>query len=87
MTNPVAISADLEAGAILVRYRHLPDGTRIDHDDRIALGATAGVDSNGKVVSIELLSVEDETLAAAADYAHTRQLAFPLALSHLLDAA
>ena len=87
MTNPVAISADLEAAVILVRYRYLPDGTRIDHDDRIAPGATAGVDANGNVVAIELLSVDEGTLAAAADYAHARQLAFPLALSHLLDAA
>lgn len=87
MTNPVAISADLEAGVILVRYRNLPAGARIDRDDQIAPAATAGVDENGKVVTIELLSVDDSTLTAAADYAHMRGLAFPLALSRLLDAA
>ena len=72
---------------ILVRYRNVPKGSRVDHDDLIAPGATAVVDSDGTVVAIELLNTDDQTLEAASAYAHSRQLAFPLHLSHLLEAA
>jgi uncharacterized protein YfaQ (DUF2300 family) len=87
MTAPISVSADFEAGVILVRYRRLPQGVRIDHDEQIAPGATAGIDADHNVVSIELLSTSQSTLDAAAKYAHARSLAFPLDLSHLLEAA
>jgi hypothetical protein len=87
MTIPISVSADFEARVILVRYRNVPKGFRIDHDDSIAPGATAGIDSDGRVVAIELLNTEDQTLEAASAYAHSRQQAFPLHLSHLLEAA
>ncbi len=84
---PIYISADLEAGVVLVRYRRLADADLIKEDHRIAPGATAGIDSHGDVVAIELLDVDSATLAAAAAYAHQRDLAFPRDLSRLLDAA
>jgi hypothetical protein len=87
MIAPIYISADLEAGVVLVRYRRLTDGTLIAEDHRIAPGATAGIDSQGDIVAIELLDVNEATLAAAAAYAHQRNLAFPRDLSRLLDAA
>ncbi len=87
MITPILVSADFEAGVILVRYRRLPQGERIEHDEPIVAGATAGIDSDGNIVTIELLSVAPVTLDAATEYAHARGLAFPLALSHLLDAA
>lgn len=87
MTTPISVSADFEAGVVLVRYRRMPQGEYVQRDERIVAGATAGIDSDGNVVAIELLSVAPVTLAAATEYAHARGLAFPLALSHLLDAA
>lgn len=87
MTAPIYISADLEARVVLVRYRRLPDGALVKEDYRIAPGASAGIDAHGDVVAIELLSVDDATLAAAAAYAHQRELAFPRDLSRVLEAA
>ncbi len=87
MTPPIQISADFESRLILVRYRRLSPGTRVEHDDQVAPGATAGVDADGNVVAIELLSVEPATLAAAQRYAHEHGLAFPRDLSRLLEAA
>jgi len=87
MRIPIAISADLEAGVVLVRYRRLAEGASIAHDAQIAPGATAGLDEDGDIEAIELLNVEAATLAAAADYAHRHELAFPRDLSRLLEAA
>ena len=87
MKNPISISADLEAGVVLVRYRRLPEGTYIAHDAQIAPGATAGIDRDGNIEAIELLNVDRATLRAAAEYAHEHELAFPRDLSHLLEAA
>jgi hypothetical protein len=87
MKPPISISADLEAGVVLVRYRRLPEGSYIVHDVQIASGATAGIDTDGNIEAIELLNLNTVTLSAAADYAHTHQLAFPTNLSHLLEAA
>jgi hypothetical protein len=87
MTTPISVTADLEAGVVLVRYRRLSKGAHIHHDELIVGGATAGIDAEGNVVSIELLNLAAPTLAAAADYAHGHGLAFPLDLSHLLEAA
>jgi hypothetical protein len=87
MTIPISVSADFEARVILVRYRHVAEGARVQYDDPIAPGATAGIDADGRVVAIELLNTDAPTLAAASGYAHGHQLAFPLHLSHLLEAA
>ena len=87
MMTPIWISADLEGGIILVRYRRLAEGECIGRDDYIAPGVTAGMDTAGNIVSIELLTVAPVALAAAAAYAHAHALAFPRDLSHLLEAA
>jgi hypothetical protein len=83
LTVPVEIHADLKANAYEITYRHLALGERIDHDERIAASGSAGIDSTGNVVAIELLDLEPATIAAAREYAHSRGLAFPRNLTGL----
>jgi hypothetical protein len=87
MLTPIAIHADLEAGAYEITYRRLPRGTFIDRDERIAPGATAGIGPRGKVVGIELLDLEAATLAAAREYAAAHGLGFPQYLPGVLVAS
>ena len=87
MTIPISVSADFEARVILVRYRRLAEGTRVQYDQPIAPGASAGIDADGRAVAIELLNTDAPTLEAASGYAHVRKLAFPLHLAQLLEAA
>ncbi|MEA2664133.1 MAG: hypothetical protein QOI11_1077 [Candidatus Eremiobacteraeota bacterium] len=87
MIAPVEIHADLEANAYEITYRHLAEGERIDHDERIAVSGSAGIDSTGNVVAIELLDLEPATIAAAREYARSHGLAFPRDLAGLSVAA
>ena len=84
MLNPITIHADLEAGAFEITYRDLPRGKFIDHDERIAPGATAGIGPRGQVIGIELLNLEAPTLTAARNYATAHGLGFPQDLPGLL---
>jgi hypothetical protein len=86
MRRPVSISADFEADAYEITYRHLPDGSFIDHDERVAPGVTAGIGPNGQIFGIELLGLEGTTIAAARDYARTHGLAFPRHIEGLRSA-
>ncbi len=87
MIVPVEIHADLEANAYEITYRHLAADERIDRDERIAAGGSAGLDASGNVVAIELLDLDPATIAAARDYARSHGLAFPRDLAGLSVAA
>lgn len=87
MIAPVEIHADLEANAYEITYRHLGEGERVDRDERIVAGGSAGIDSQGNVVAFELLDLEPATIDAVRSYARARGLAFPRDLAGLLVAA
>ncbi|MEA2721362.1 MAG: hypothetical protein QOJ39_3226 [Candidatus Eremiobacteraeota bacterium] len=81
------IRADAKAGAYEIRYRDLPAGTFVHHDERIGPGVTAGILADGEVFGIELLGLQPDTVTAARRYAAARGLAFPDDLPSLLAAS
>jgi hypothetical protein len=87
MLTPITIHADLEAGVYEITYRRPPRGKFIDHDERIAPGATAGIGPRGHVIGIELLDLDVPALTAARDDAAARGLGFPQNLPRLLVAS
>jgi hypothetical protein len=81
------IRADFEADAYEIRYRDLPKGKFIHHDERIGPDVTAGILADGEVFGIELLGLQSDTIAAARRYAVAHGLAFPDDLSAALAAS
>lgn len=81
------IRSDLEADAYEIRYRDLPHGTYVDHDERVGPGVTAGILPGGEIFGIELLGLQPETVLAARRYAEAHGLAFPDDPSALLAAS
>lgn len=75
MQKPISVKLDLEAEAGYVRYAEGDVAGTLDvwSDGTVA----ADLDDAGKVLGIEVLDFDDETLRAARSFAHNRGLSFP----------
>ncbi len=80
MIAPVSLHVDYEAEAAYVKYR---PGTSVETVDLLPDGAAAyDRDAHGAVLGIEILAIHDrECLAAAREFAHAHDLAFPRDIS------
>lgn len=88
MTKPVSLSLDFTNGVGYVRYRdpranEQVSGARLgDHVDVVV-----DRDPTGGIVGIELLGLDDETLAIADGFAQQNGLGFPRARLQALEPA
>lgn len=75
MTKPLGVEIDFESKAAYVCYSKadVAETLEIWEDATVA----ADVDAWGKVIGIEVLSFDDETLLRARRYAQEHGLAFP----------
>lgn len=75
MIKPVGLRVDLETDAAYIRYAEGEVAGTIDvwQDGWVA----ADVDSAGRVLGIEVLDLDVETLERARRFAHEHELAFP----------
>lgn len=75
MTNPQTVEIDSESEAAYVCYSKadVAETVEVWEDGTVA----ADLDAWGKVIGIEVLSFDDETLLRARTYAEDHGLAFP----------
>lgn len=75
MTKPLSVRVDLETNAAYVRYAEGEAAGTIDvwEDGWVA----ADVDQTGRVLGIEVLDLDSDTLEHARIFARSRDLAFP----------
>ena len=85
MTSPISIRVDLQAKAAYINYSDeaVVDTIDVWEDGQVA----ADIDMNGKVIGIEVLGFDDETLRQAHAYAEKNGLGFPANLAGVLVAA
>lgn len=85
LNAPINVKVDLEANAGYVQYSSGSVARTVDvwDDGQVA----ADVDADGKVLGIEVLAFDEETLSRARSYAHERGLAFPAHLEGVLAEA
>ena len=82
MTKPISVKVDLNANAGYIRYAEGKVAGTLDvwSDGWVA----ADLDDDGRVLGIEVLSFDDETLGHAKKYAQSQGLAFPAHLEGAL---
>ena len=86
MIRPISVRVDLHASAGYVEYVADVEvaGTEdVWHDGQVA----ADLDETGRVLGIEVLGFDNETLQRAREYAESKDLAFPPHLEGVLVAA
>jgi uncharacterized protein YuzE len=78
MDKPTNVELDLDDELAYIRYR---EGTSASTTDVLPDGVVAAdFDESGRLLGIELLSLDAETVAAARDFAHKHGAAFPVDL-------
>jgi hypothetical protein len=81
---PIRITFEQIPGSIAVayvRYRKRPDGAPAPKTRRISPDVNVDFDDIGVVLGIELVGVDSESLAVAAQFANDHDLDFPRDLS------
>ena len=76
MLQYIGVNVDLEAQAGYVRYRSLPSGERA-RSERVGDTVVADYAENGEVLGVELLALDDDSVAQARAFAAVHGLAFP----------
>ncbi len=77
MISPTEVRIDRAAGAGYVYYRHLAAGERVARTERVGEAVVADFDSNGTLLGVEVLALDDDAVRSARTFAEEHGYAFP----------